>query len=203
MCHTFFIHSSVEGHLGCFQVPAITNNAAMNTDEQMSYYMNVDILGICLRVELLGLVVDWFPFSWRTAILISKMAVQVCTPTGSGGLFPSPHPFQHKLSLVFSILVIVSGLRWYLRVVLICISLIAKDVGHILKCLSSILDSSIENSLFISIIGLFGVLGTSFLSFLYILDISPLSDAGLVKIFSHSVGCPWSGQMCPFPYRSL
>jgi hypothetical protein len=27
------------------------------------------------------------------------------------------------------------------------------------------------------------------LSFLYILDISPLSDLGLVKIFSQSVGC--------------
>ena len=30
---------------------------------------------------------------------------------------------------------------------------------------------------------------SSFLSFLYILEISPLSDVGLVKIFSHSVGC--------------
>ena len=41
----------------------------------------------------------------------------------------------------------------------------AKDVEHILKCLSAILNSSIENSLFISIIGLFGVLVTSFLNF--------------------------------------
>ena len=30
---------------------------------------------------------------------------------------------------------------------------------------------------------------SSFLSSLYILEIRPLSDAGLVKIFSHSVGC--------------
>ena len=30
---------------------------------------------------------------------------------------------------------------------------------------------------------------TNFLSSLYILEIRPLSDVGLVKIFSHSVGC--------------
>ena len=33
MYHIFFIHSSVEGHLGCFQVLVITNNSAMNTAE--------------------------------------------------------------------------------------------------------------------------------------------------------------------------
>jgi hypothetical protein len=36
--------------------------------------------------------------------------------------------------------------------------------------------------------GLFEFLESSFLSSLYILDISPLSDLGLVKILSHSVG---------------
>jgi hypothetical protein len=36
-------------------------------------------------------------------------------------------------------------------------------------------------------IGSFGLLFSSFLSSLYILDASPLSHTGLVKIFSHSV----------------
>ena len=39
------------------------------------------------------------------------------------------------------------------------------------------------------LIGLFGSLESNFLSSLYILDISPLSDVGLVKIFPQSVGC--------------
>ena len=30
---------------------------------------------------------------------------------------------------------------------------------------------------------------STFLSYLYILEISPLSDVGMVKIFSHSVDC--------------
>ena len=30
MCHIFFIHSSVDGHLGCFLLLANVNSAAMN-----------------------------------------------------------------------------------------------------------------------------------------------------------------------------
>ena len=75
------------------------------------------------------------------------------------------------------------------------ISLKTKEVEHFLKCLLAILDSSVESSLFRSLlhflIGLFVLLMTNFLSSLFILEISPLSDVWLVKIFSHSVGCPF------------
>jgi hypothetical protein len=42
-----------------------------------------------------------------------------------------------------------------------------------------------------------------FLSSLYILDISPLTDVGLVKFFSHSVGCHFVLLMVSFALQKL
>jgi hypothetical protein len=82
--------------------------------------------------------------------------------------------------------------RCNLRVVLICISLLIKDFTHFFRCFPAIHYSSVENSSFSSVshflIGLFRFLKSNFLNSLYILDISPLPDFGLVKIFSQSVG---------------
>ena len=118
----------------------------------------------------------------------------------------TPHPLQHRLSMVFFSLAILTGVSWYLKVVLICISLIAKEVEHVLKCLLVIRSSSVVNSLFSSLphflIGLIRILLSSFLSSLYILEIRPLSDEGLVKIFSQSEGSLFVLQF-PLLYRSF
>ena len=92
----------------------------------------------------------------------------------------SPHPRQHLLSLEFFILAILTGVRWNLRVVLTCISLMIMDVEHFFRCFSAFQYSSGENSLFSSephlLKGLFDFLESTLLSYLYILDISPISD---------------------------
>ena len=63
----------------------------------------------------------------------------------------SPHPRQHLLSSEFLILAILTGVRWNLKVVLICISLMIEDDEHFFRCFSAIQYSSAENSLFSSV----------------------------------------------------
>ena len=62
-----------------------------------------------------------------------------------------PHPCQHLLLPEFFTLAILIGMMWHLRVVLICMSLMIKDVEYFFRCFSAIRYSSVENSLYSSV----------------------------------------------------
>ena len=136
MYHSFLIHSFADGHLGCFQHLDIINCATTNIGVHRFFWIGVSgFLGYNPSSDIArSKGSSIFSFLRKSHAVFHNGCTSLHFRQWYTRVPFSPSPCKHLWLVDLFMMDILTGVKWFLIVVLICISLMASDAEYPFVC---------------------------------------------------------------------